>query len=149
MTEDNLKDLLVRINATDKMVADMYHCYSVSKNISDSASQIMYCLRLSDEPLTQARLCSMIYLSKQTVNSSLKKMEKEGYVRLQGAKDSKKSKLVSLTEKGEKLAESVADKMIEKELAALKAIPEEKVKEFVSLYALYAACLKSEFLKEN
>lgn len=139
--------MIMRINTTDKMIGDLYHSYSASKNLSDSESVIIYSLRLFSEPLTQTRLCSMVYLSKQTVNSSLKKMEREGYISLQNAKDSKKVKLVSLTEKGEKLAENVADKIIERELSALRAMPEGKAEEFISLYALYAECLKTEFLK--
>lgn len=147
MAEKSLKDLIVCINATDKMIGDLYHSYSASKNISDSASMILYSLRLSDKPLTQSELCSMIYLSKQTANSSLKKLEKEGYVVFCRAENSKKSKIVSLTESGKGLAERTVDKIIEKEIAALKTFPENKVIEFVSLYGLYAAALKAEFLK--
>ena len=53
--------------------------------------------------MTQTKLCSALFLSKQTVNSALKKLESRGYLRMESMSGDRRNKLLSLTARGEEL----------------------------------------------
>lgn len=146
--QDKYSSLLTEINETEKMINDLYRTFSASRKISESASRIIYFLRLEHGGIAQSRLCALAYLPKQTVSSCIEKLEKEGYVEVKPSAGGKKSKTVYLTKKGEELAVSTADKIIENEQNALKAINEGELEEFMRIYRQYAQNLKAEFKKD-
>ena len=146
MKNEEIKENLLELNMTNKMIEDLYHNFSAMKNISDSASWILYCLKLVNRPLTQCELSSMMYLAKQTINSSLQNLISQGYIELKSS-DSKKSKLIYLTLKGIELASEVADSMIAAEINALLSFTDEKRNEFLKLYKEYGNYLKIQFEK--
>lgn len=53
--------------------------------------------------MTQTKLCGALFLSKQTVNSALKKLESRGYLRMESMSGDRRNKLLSLTDRGEEL----------------------------------------------
>ncbi len=146
MEKQDIKQTLLELNMINKMIEDLYHNFSVKKNISDSASWILYCLRLVNHHLTQSELASMMYLAKQTINSSLQNLISQGYIELKSS-DSKKNKLIYLTPSGIELANEVADSMIEAEVDALLSFNDEKRDEFIRLYQDYGNQLKKQFEK--
>ena len=91
----------------------------------------------------------MLSLSKQTINSSLKKLIETGYIVLSSTDDNKKNKIISLTEKGKRIAEKAADGVIDSEVKAIENMSVEKAKLFISLYEEYAMNLKEQFDKLN
>ena len=50
--------------------------------------------------MTQTKLCGALFLSKQTVNSALKKLESRGYLRMESMSGDRRNKLLSLTDRG-------------------------------------------------
>ena len=70
----------------------------------------MYTLREANREMTQSE-CHAMYEPKQTVNSALKKLERDGIIELLEMKD-KRSKRLHLTEKGEEFARETVDKVI-------------------------------------
>ena len=69
-------------NGLQKESNQLYRLLSKHYGISDSECWILYVLREEGRPLTQTELCNTLYLSKQTVNSALKSLEADGYIRL-------------------------------------------------------------------
>ena len=78
----------------------LYHRVARSCGLSDCALWLLYTLRAEDTPLTQTQLSETLSLSRQTVNSALKKLVEAGYLRLEAADGNLKNKQVLVTEAG-------------------------------------------------
>ncbi len=120
---------------------DIYRNLAKIVGLSDSAFWILYALRDTDSVLTQSEMCNILYQPKQTVNSSLKKMESEGYIKLNSINDRRK-KQVFLTEDGIKLARKTVDKVISMERDALSGLLDSEQETFVRLFKKYTNLLQ-------
>ena len=83
-----------------------YHEMSLKLGISDSAMKILYAICDSGESCLLQEIVRRCGLSKQTVNSSIRKLENEGIVYLENV--SAKAKKVCLTDSGKNLANKTA-----------------------------------------
>ena len=104
----------------------LYHRVARSCGLSDCALWLLYTLRAEDTPLTQTQLSETLSLSRQTVNSALKKLVEAGYLRLESARDSRKSKEIRLTASGEALLRRTADPVFAMEERAFRRLTEEE-----------------------
>lgn len=145
MKERELLNYQIELNAKFKKLDDLYHALSVKNNMSDSALWILYTLRIVGKPITQSELCSYLFQSKQTINSSLKKLVENEYLTFEISPNNKKNKLIILTEKGEKIVEKVVDPIIVAESNALSKIGDKRRTIFLDIYEDYCNLLKEEF----
>ena len=100
-------------------------------------------LREDEDPLTQSEICEMLHEPKQTVNSALKKLDLDGYITLSSGSD-RRSKSISLTEKGLCLAAGTVDLVMAAEQSALEEFTEEELHTFISLFRKYTQTLKQK-----
>lgn len=145
MNKNTLRKQQMEINMIEKEIGDLYGRISNIFGISDSALWILYSLRLSEAALTQSEICSLMYQSKQTVNSSLKKLFKDGYIEFSSSVGDRKRKPIVLTEKGERLCAESADIVISAETEALKCFSDEELAFFISLHKKYFDNLNNSF----
>ena len=131
-------------NSQYKEGNEIYHRLARHYGLSDSAFWILYTLREAEGPVSQKQLCQELYLSKQTVNSALKKLVAEGYLALSSGAD-QRSKLVQLTPKGEQLACERVDRIPEAEAAALRAMRPKDRAAFICLTRQYRLLLEQQF----
>ena len=129
-----------------KETDDLYRNLAKKFKMSDCMIWILYILREDDRSVTQSDICNMMYMPKQTVNSSLKKMESEGYIELLNIND-KRSKQVCLTEKGVDLANNTVDIIISKENNALSKMDKEEQALFINLFKKYKDLFKESFME--
>lgn len=117
----------------------------VAKNLGlpECAFWILYALRADSGVLTQSGICDFLYQPKQTVNSALKNLESEGYIRLLHA-DDRRIKPIRLTQKGLELAEKTVDKVIAAERMALLDLSEAGQKAFIGLFRQYTDALEKQ-----
>lgn len=148
METQDLHDILIRYNRIFKDTDKIYHNFAKSYGLSDCAFWILYLLRETDTQYTQAEICNMLSLPRQTVNSALKNMQSDGYISLTPAENNKKSKILVLTEKGEELAKSSADIVLKAEIKVLRQFSENELQLFLSLSEKYAVLLRKEY-EEN
>lgn len=121
-------EFLRAYNGLYKETSAIYHQLAGCFGLSDTAFWLLYSLREADHPLNQTELCILLCLSKQTVNSALKSLEREGLIRLESAPGDRRSKEVHLTEAGTALAAASVDRVLEiEEQAALQLSPEERL----------------------
>lgn len=90
-----------------------YHEAALKCGISDSAMRILYTLSLGGGKQLLSDIVHLSGISKQTINSSLRKLEKDGIIYLEMAGQRKKK--VCLTKKGAALAQSSAMKVLKYE----------------------------------
>lgn len=84
----------------------VYHDLSYQLGMSDSVSKILYTLCCEGGPCRISDICLCSGLSKQTVNSALRKLEAQGLIYLESA--GRKAKTVCLTETGTGFAQKTA-----------------------------------------
>ena len=131
MTRQDVKEKLLRFNRIFKDTDQTYHEVAHFFGLSDSAFWILYLLRESDRSYTQSSVCEEISLSRQTVHSALKNLQKEGYIVLKSEEGNRKNKRLCLTEQ-------------EAELDALEQFSETELEQFLTLYAKYGQCFHRE-----
>lgn len=134
-------ELLKNYNKAFKEQDDVYHDIAKKLQISDCAFWIFYMLRFCENPITQKELCDMQSIPKQTVNSALKKLEREGYLSLD-CEGNKRNKYIHLTPKGLAFARANIDSVIELEVKALAAFTESEQQDFIRLYQKYTYALQ-------
>ena len=127
---------------------ELYRSAVKTMGLPDCAFWILYTLRESSETLTQSDVCYTLYQPKQTVNSALKKLADGGYIVLSEQKD-RRSKPLSLTEKGQRLAEKTVDRVIAAEHRALAGLSEEKQDIFIRLFRQYTDLLRDSLAALN
>ena len=142
----HLSKKMLELNEIMKETDDLYRNLAKKFKMSDCMIWILYILREDDRSVTQSDICNMMYMPKQTVNSSLKKMEAEGYIELLSIND-KRSKQVCLTEKGVDLANNTVDIIISKENNALSKMDKEEHALFINLFKKYKDLLKESFME--
>lgn len=142
----HLSKKMLELNEIMKETDDLYRNLAKKFKMSDCMIWILYILREDDRSVTQSDICNMMYMPKQTVNSSLKKMEAEGDIELLSIND-KRSKQVCLTEKGVDLANNTVDIIISKENNALSKMDKEEQALFINLFKKYKDLLKESFME--
>ena len=81
----------------------LYHEAAVKMGISDSVQNILYVLCEKNGRCLQSEVSKLTGISRQTINSAIRNLEKDGMVYLEQGKG--RNTILCLTEKGEKFAE--------------------------------------------
>ena len=144
--KNNSSKRMLEFNEVMKENNDLYSNLAKKFKMSDCMLWILYILREENKVLTQSDICNMMCIPKQTVNSSLKKMEAEGYIELLNIND-KRSKQVSFTENGLDLANNTVDIIISKENNALSKMDEKEQELLINLLRKFNDLLKDSFLE--
>ena len=69
--------------SASKEIDDVYHMLALKFGLSDSAMWILCTMREANRELTQSEIAQEMSMSRQTVNSAIKNLEKQGYLRLE------------------------------------------------------------------
>ena len=69
---------LKEYNQIYKELNEIYHSMALKTGLSDSAFDIFYAIAVIGDGCLQRDICQMTFLSKQTIHSSVRKLEKEG-----------------------------------------------------------------------
>ncbi len=109
----------------------VYHDLSFRLGMSDSVSKILYTICDAGTSCPIHLICLQTGLSKQTVNSALRKLEREGLVYLQAA--DARSKTVCLTQKGDRFCDGTARKILGMENQILDAWSQEEIQQYLEM----------------
>ena len=95
--------MLYDFNQIYKEMDDLYHAVARKLQLSDSAFEILYSICVLGDGCLQKDICKLTYTSKQTVNSSIRKLEQQNYIVLRPGKG--RDMHIFLTEAGQALAQ--------------------------------------------
>ncbi|MEZ3470635.1 MAG: winged helix DNA-binding protein [Schaedlerella sp.] len=140
------KEILVTFNETINGSEEIYRAVAKSFGLSDCAFWILYCIRQSEEKVTQKDICNFIYQPKQTVHSALKKMVEDGLIEV-GDYNGKRHKYVTLTEKGEAFSQKTVDLVFEEEIAIFEDMDASEREIAMKLLAKYSDSLSRRMSK--
>lgn len=120
-----------RLNEIHNELSGLYHDISTKLGLSDSESMIMYMLYDIHEHLTQSDIAKATGYSKQTINSAIRKLEKEEIITLN--KINEKSKNIVRTDKGKVMVEQKMKPLIEMEERVLSSWTEQERQKYLEL----------------
>lgn len=141
------RNLLEQMNRQFNECNALYHELAVHYGVSDTVFWLLYSLYNSSEPQTQNRLCMEWNLPKQTMNSAVASMVKQGLLELEPAPGRYSGKLLHLTPAGRELAAKTAKPVYSAEQAALEQLGMAEAEHFVRLGQEHLDAIRTEFNK--
>lgn len=129
--EHHILEKIYQINCLTEEVDSLYHQAAVKLGVSDSVLFILYMLYVNKEKCLLYDIYKLSGISKQTINSAIRKLEQEDIVYLQ--KHNGKSKLVCLTETGKNYAKQTAGRLLNAEYKAFENWSKEELDLYLRL----------------
>lgn len=123
-----------------------YHDAAVKMGVSDSVLDIFYGILIEGDGCNQSVLYRNTGMGKTTVNSAIRKMEKEGLLYLKPGEG--RNTRVFLTDAGQELSARTAGRLMRMEEAILSSWPEEDRHTFIVLMGRYLAQFSQKMKKE-
>ena len=127
------REYIAEYNQLLKECDMVYHLAAAKLDMSDCAFWILYTLHDSGQPIKQSDICDSASMPRQTVNSALKKLEKDGYLTLSRI-DGKMGKSIHLTDKGEQLVHKHIVPVMRAEEKACALFTDEEKTTFLSAF---------------
>ncbi len=136
MMTKNIMEHLHRINYLTAEINSLYHQAALRLGVADSVMHILYMLYDNEGTCMLADICKASGISKQTVNSAIRRLENEDIVYLQ--QQTGKTKKVCLTSKGRAYAEETAARIFAAEAEAYSDWTGEEISLHLKLLEKYA-----------
>lgn len=140
--KNNSSKEMKRYNQLHGEIEAAYHDSSLKFGISDSISKILYAICSVGDSFPLNDICRDTGLSKQTVNSAIRKLESDGIIYLEALNG--KSKKVCLTEKGRKLADITAFRLIKIENEIFESWSDNDVQKYLELTERFLLSLREK-----
>lgn len=134
-----------RINCLTTETEALYHLASLRLGITDSVSLVLYFLYDAEGQCPLSDIYKNSGISKQTINSAVRGLEKEGVLYLEPYKG--RAKLAVLTDKGRAYAEKTVARLRRAEMQAFDGWTEEEVSIHIRLLEKYTECFRREVEK--
>lgn len=125
----------------------LYSSWAASKNINYYLLFVLYALE-GQEAMTQKKICTCTGLTKQTVNSVIRSLKENGYVRLAPGREDRREKQIILTEKGIAYSHELLAPLRELERRALRIMGSDRVRQMVEYMTLFNTVLEEEMEKD-
>lgn len=138
-------DPLKRINCLANELDLLYHQAARKLGVSDSVLCILYMIHEKGDGCLLCDICNESGISKQTINSALRKLEKEDILYLE--QDKGKNKRIRLTEKGRQYTAHTAARLYDAESRALSGWSEEDLSAYLRLMKKYNDCFRIQVEK--
>lgn len=129
------KEALKMFNHLYKELDDIYHKLALKAELSDSAFCILYAIACMGDGCLQKDISEYFFQSRQTINSSVKNLEKKGYLSL--VRGNSKDKHIHLTTEGQRLVKDKITPVIETEEAAFASMTVQDRQELLRLTEQY------------
>lgn len=133
---------LKEYNHIYKEANDIYHEIARKLQLSDSALDIFYTIFEMGDNCLQRDICKASCMPKQTVNSSIRKLQTDGYLTLSPGKG--RSMHIHLTPSGQKLIQEKLVPLIRIENDAFEDMTVEECEQLIHLNAKYNSNLEED-----
>ena len=140
--EYSVSNNMKRCNHLQGEIEAAYHEAALKFGLADSTQFILYTICYLGDNCPLSDIVRMTGISKQTINSALRNMEKQGLIRLASA--TPKTKNVVLTEKGEILAQKTVIRLMQAEDEIFSSWTEEDVQKYLELNDRFLNGLKEK-----
>ena len=139
-----IREIIRRIERNQKERNSIYHEVAAKYGLSETALWILYYVSEFDEDQTQQDLCRRGCYAKQTINTAIAGLAKDGLVELVPVPGTRNHKKIHLTAKGRALAERTAGPLKAAEEKAYGRLSEAELSAY-----LEAISKLNEYLREE
>lgn len=143
MSESNEK-WIVRRNQLKLSYEALYRDVAACFSLSTTAAWVLYTLMDADGEIAQQDLREKWSLPKQTVNSCIQNLSKDGYLTLSVIPGTRNRKLIHLTKQGRELVDRTTRLLAQAEERAASHLTEEERTQYLSLSAKFYDALTEE-----
>ena len=126
-------------------IEHLYHEAAIKMNLSDSEMDILYILNSYNGECSQKTIYKESWLTKSTVNTALKKMERNKLILIKPSNG--RNTVVSATDKGYELIKNTTEKIIKIENEIYDSWSSEEQKTFIELNRNFATQLSDKIDK--
>lgn len=130
---------LKEFNRIYKKTNAIYHDIALRLGLSDSAFDILYSISELGDGCLQKDICNATCIPKQTIHSSIRQMEKSGYLTLSSGKG--RSMHITLTDLGKNLLERTIYPVMQMEGEAFHCMTDEECQQMLALFGKYIQAL--------
>lgn len=130
---------LKEFNRIYKKTNEIYHDIALRLGLSDSAFDILYSISELGDGCLQKDICNATCIPKQTIHSSIRQMEKSGYLTLSFGKG--RSMHITLTDLGKNLLERTIYPVMQMEGEAFHCMTDEECQQMLALFGKYIQAL--------
>lgn len=130
---------LKEVNRIYKKTNEIYHDIALRLGLSDSAFDILYSISELGDGCLQKDICNATCIPKQTIHSSIRQMEKSGYLTLSSGKG--RSMHITLTDLGKNLLERTIYPVMQMEGEAFHCMTDEECQQMLALFGKYIQAL--------
>lgn len=131
-----------QINYLTSELDAIYHQASVKIGLADSVMQVLYALHDNGEKCLLSEIYKQSGISKQTVNSAIRRLEEDEIVYLENHKG--KAKMVYLTKKGERYVSDTVVRLCNAEIRAFESWSDKEVDDYVMLMEKYVDSFRGQ-----
>lgn len=124
-----------RINYLNAELNALYHHASLKLGLTDSAAMVLYTIYDNGENCLLSDIYKQSGVSKQTVNSAIRKLEKERIIYLE--QHSGRTKKVVLTNTGKEYVQKTVARLFDAEAAAFASWTEEEINAHIGFMEKY------------
>ena len=131
-----------RINYLASEMDSIYHQASLRLGISDSVSIILYTIQDKGESCLLSDVYKNSGVSRQTVNSAIRRLEADGVLYLEPYAG--RAKKIVLTDKGRDYIRQTVARLLEAEIRAFDGWSEDEIKTHIGLMEKYMESLRRQ-----
>lgn len=140
----NIREIICLIERNQKERKSIYHEVATKYGLSETALWILYYISEFDEDQTQQDLCRQGCYAKQTVNTAVAGLAKDGLVELIPVPGTRNCKKLHLTPKGQALADRAARPLRAAEEQAYSRLSEAELSAY-----LETDCKLNEYFRQE
>ncbi len=137
----NREEKIHRVNYLCSEIDSIYHQASLKLGLPDSCVRVLYTIYDNGTRCPLSDIYKQSGISKQTVNSALRKLEQDGVICLE--KRDGRAKDVALTAGGQRLAEDTVARLYRAEQEIYAGWPEQEYAMYVNLLEKYTRQLRA------
>lgn len=139
------QDKIQRVNCLTNDLNALYHKVALRLGISDSALFVLYMIHYKGDNCLLYDICKEGGISKQTINSAIRSLEKNGVLYLEQNKG--RTKRICLTEKGKEYVEQTGARLFEVECNTFSDWTVEEVDMYLKLMEKYNTSFSKQIEK--
>lgn len=131
----NGAEMMYRVNCLASALDALYHQAALKLGLSDSVMFVLYLVYERDGKCPLNTICKETSISKQTINSAIRKLEGGSIIHLEPAGG--RTKTVCFTEKGREYAERTVARLFHAERSAFDGWTAEEIGQYLHLMEKY------------
>lgn len=139
------REIVHKTNCLSNDMNALYHQAARKLGVADSVSIVSYALYEKGDGCALYDVYTESGVSKQTINSAIRKLETDGVLYLE--QDKGKAKRIRLTESGKRFVRQTAEPLFEAECSAFRGWTDEELAMYLHLMERYNNAFRTEIEK--